>query len=159
MRSPVASAPAWAPDAGSSSSSPGPAALGLALLDEAASVHFVELNPAGTLGLQHGLGRRSAAERERAEVSTGAAEDRTDLLDRAEVVVLDPPRKGVDPVFLSALAASPVQEVAWVSCGLDAFLAQATRLLETSSLRLAGLWAYPLLPFTEHVETVAHFRR
>ncbi|MEM7413008.1 MAG: hypothetical protein AAF430_22440 [Myxococcota bacterium] len=137
----------------------GTGALGLALLGAAASVHFVELNPAGAIGLQHALARRSAAERTRAEASTRAAEDCTDLLAEAEVVVLDPPRKGVHPAFLSALAVSPVQEVAWVSCGLDAFLAQATQLLATSSLRLTGLWAYPLLPFTEHVETVAHFRR
>jgi hypothetical protein len=46
-----------------------------------------------------------------------------------------------------------------VSCGLASFLSDAERLITPGKLRLAALTAFNLLPFTEHVETVARFER
>ena len=46
-----------------------------------------------------------------------------------------------------------------MSCGLESFLADAARLTSRGKLRLAALSAFNLLPFTEHVETVARFER
>ena len=42
---------------------------------------------------------------------------------------------------------------------LDAFEAEARSLVRRGGLELVELAAYDLFPFTEHVETVARFRR
>jgi tRNA/tmRNA/rRNA uracil-C5-methylase (TrmA/RlmC/RlmD family) len=47
----------------------------------------------------------------------------------------------------------------YVSCGLESFLNDTARLTSNRKLRLAALTAFNLLPFTEHVETVARFER
>jgi tRNA/tmRNA/rRNA uracil-C5-methylase (TrmA/RlmC/RlmD family) len=44
-----------------------------------------------------------------------------------------------------------------VSCALSSFLEDAARLTVNGTLRLTALAAFNLLPFTEHVETVARF--
>jgi tRNA/tmRNA/rRNA uracil-C5-methylase (TrmA/RlmC/RlmD family) len=47
----------------------------------------------------------------------------------------------------------------YVSCGLESFRNDAVQLSAHGKLRLAALTAFNLLPFTEHVETVARFDR
>jgi 23S rRNA (uracil1939-C5)-methyltransferase len=74
-------------------------------------------------------------------------------------VIADPPRKGLDPQLTEHLCAHPPECFLYISCGLDSFLADAVQLLSRGTLRLAALSAFDLLPFTEHVETVARFER
>jgi tRNA/tmRNA/rRNA uracil-C5-methylase (TrmA/RlmC/RlmD family) len=47
----------------------------------------------------------------------------------------------------------------YVSCWLESLLRDVERLTCGGKLRLAALTAFNLLPFTEHVETVARFER
>lgn len=47
----------------------------------------------------------------------------------------------------------------YVSCGLESLLRDTAQLTLRGKLRLAGLTAFNLMPFTEHVETVARFER
>jgi len=55
------------------------------------------------------------------------------------------------------LSEHPPERFLYVSCGLDSFLADVARLTSRGTLRLVALSAFNLLPFTEHVETVARF--
>ena len=75
------------------------------------------------------------------------------------MVIVDPPRKGLDPKLCEALAESPPETLVYVSCGLPAFLDQTRRLLGAGRLRLDHVEAFGLIPHTEHVETLALFRR
>jgi tRNA/tmRNA/rRNA uracil-C5-methylase (TrmA/RlmC/RlmD family) len=131
--------------------------LGMALLARAAHVAFNEVGEAALDGLTRGLARRPAAERARAAVYAGPASAHLDRIADADIAIVDPPRSGLEPELLAAIAAAPPPELLWVSCGLDRFLAQAAHLLERSPLKLRALTAYALFPFTEHVETLAHF--
>jgi 23S rRNA (uracil1939-C5)-methyltransferase len=74
-------------------------------------------------------------------------------------VIVDPPRRGLAPALLDALCAAPPQRLVYVSCGLESFLAETERLLESKRLALRSLDAYALFPYTEHVETLALFAR
>jgi 23S rRNA (uracil1939-C5)-methyltransferase len=75
----------------------------------------------------------------------------------ADVVIADPPRKGLDADLAGALAESPPPRLLYVSCALESFLADSARLTASGKLRLTGLTAFNLLPYTEHVETVGRF--
>jgi len=77
----------------------------------------------------------------------------------AEVVIADPPRKGLDRELLDHLVADPPERFVYVSCGLESLLADTTRLTAGRKLRLSSLRAFNLMPYTEHVETVACFER
>jgi len=77
----------------------------------------------------------------------------------AQVVIADPPRKGLDPELTEYLSQYPPERFVYVSCGLESFLNDTARLTSQGKLRLAAITAFNLMPFTEHVETVARFER
>jgi 23S rRNA (uracil1939-C5)-methyltransferase len=80
------------------------------------------------------------------------------LLDRVDVVALNPPRTGADEAARSAIHAAKPRRIVYVSCepktlarDLDWFAARAWR--------VTGLEAFDMLPQTEHVESVALLTR
>jgi 23S rRNA (uracil1939-C5)-methyltransferase len=77
----------------------------------------------------------------------------------ADVVIADPPRKGLDPALLAQLAAEPPSRFVYVSCGLESLLTDTARLTADGRLRLSRLSAFDLMPYTRHVETLAVFDR
>jgi 23S rRNA (uracil1939-C5)-methyltransferase len=77
----------------------------------------------------------------------------------AQVVIADPPRKGLDPELTQTLSQQPPERFLYVSCGLESLRHDTAQLTSGGKLRLTGLTAFNLFPFTEHVETVARFER
>jgi tRNA/tmRNA/rRNA uracil-C5-methylase (TrmA/RlmC/RlmD family) len=130
--------------------------IGLGLLARCAEVRFNEVAPHAVLGMRRGLAERPPAEQARARVAPGPAEACLGLLEGADVVIVDPPRKGLEPALCDALVARPPQRLVYASCGLDAFLRDASRLAQ-AGLRLRALEAWVLFPYTTHVETAARF--
>ena len=137
----------------------GVGAIGLSLLGKVGALKLNEMGAQSLFGLQLGLAELAAPLRERVQVVPGAAQDATHAALGSQVVVVDPPRRGLDPGLLQFLAAHPAEHLIYVSCGLASFLHDAGLLLSGGQLRLAELTAFNLMPFTEHVETVACFRR
>jgi len=134
-------------------------ALGLGSLGRVERLDFNELSESGLEGLALGLEERPANERARARVFPGRAAEQGALLDEADVVVVDPPRRGLESELLAHLIENPPQRLVAVSCGLDAFEREAHALLDGGRMELTELHAFDLFPFTEHVETVALFER
>jgi 23S rRNA (uracil1939-C5)-methyltransferase len=77
----------------------------------------------------------------------------------ADIVILDPPRKGIDAALLDYLMEHPPGRIGYVSCSVEALLRDSGRLTESGAFRLVELTAFNLLPFTAHVESVAWFER
>ena len=74
-----------------------------------------------------------------------------------DVVIVDPPRKGLEPALRAGLCAHPPTRLVYVSCGLESFLEDARALLATGRVTLGALEAWAFLPFTDHVEVLARF--
>ena len=74
-------------------------------------------------------------------------------------MIADPPRKGLDRELVEQLVADPPARFVYVSCGLDSLLADTDRLTSSGAMRLSDLRVFNLMPYTEHVETVACFER
>jgi tRNA/tmRNA/rRNA uracil-C5-methylase (TrmA/RlmC/RlmD family) len=118
-----------------------------------------ELGQASLSGLERGISELPTAVRAKLSVHPGSAESMREILTSADTVIADPPRKGLDQGLLDALIDAPPERFIYVSCGLQSFLRDAQRLLDSKRFALRELTAYALIPFTEHVETLALFER
>jgi tRNA/tmRNA/rRNA uracil-C5-methylase (TrmA/RlmC/RlmD family) len=137
----------------------GVGAIGLSLLPQLRDIRMNEVSPPSLHGLALGLAALPPGERDKVSVLPGPAGDAAHAVAEAGVVIADPPRKGLDRALAERLAAGPPARFIYVSCGLDSFLADAALLTADGRLRLTDLSAFNLMPFTEHVETVACFDR
>jgi 23S rRNA (uracil1939-C5)-methyltransferase len=133
--------------------------IGLGLLARSLEVAFNEVSPAGLAGLALGLAARPTAERARSRLLPGEAGAAASALAAVDVVIADPPRQGLDPPLLAALAEGPPERLIYASCDPDSFLAQARALQRRGPLRLRELLVFELFPQTSHLETLALFTR
>jgi 23S rRNA (uracil1939-C5)-methyltransferase len=136
----------------------GSGAIGLGLVARSRSVIFNEIGPASLAGLARGIEALPAAQRERVQVIAGSAETAAGALQRESVVIVDPPRKGLEPQLVEALSKVLPERLVYVSCGLGSFLRDAGELI-SRGLSLESATVYDLFPYTAHVETLASFRR
>lgn len=134
-------------------------AVGLGLLPRVARATFNEVAPAALDGLAMGLAGRADVERARAIVLPGEAADHAAAVRDADVVIVDPPRRGLDDALLAALVAVPPARLIAISCSLEAFVRDTRTLLASGRMRLAAAVPYALFPHTAHVETLASFVR
>ena len=137
----------------------GVGAIGLSLLPRVRELRMNEASPHSLHGMALGIAALDAADRAKVEVVPGPAGEAVNAASGAEVVIADPPRKGLDRGLLQHLGQQPPGLLLYVSCSLESLLDDAARLTSDGKLRLAGLTAFNLMPFTEHVETVARFER
>jgi tRNA/tmRNA/rRNA uracil-C5-methylase (TrmA/RlmC/RlmD family) len=72
----------------------------------------------------------------------------------ADIVVLDPPRRGAGPEVVADIVARGPRRVVYVACE-PAALARDVAAFASHGWELAGLSAYDLFPMTSHVECVA----
>jgi tRNA/tmRNA/rRNA uracil-C5-methylase (TrmA/RlmC/RlmD family) len=137
----------------------GVGAIGLSLLPQLREIRMNEVSLPSLHGLSLGLAGLAPGERGKVTVVPGPASDAAAAASGVDVAIADPPRKGLDRALAERLAAEPPARFIYVSCGLDSFLADAALLAAGGRLRLAEVTAFNLMPFTEHVETVACFDR
>ena len=137
----------------------GVGAIGLSLLPRVREIRMNEVSPHSLQGMALGLAGLDPASRIKVEIVPGPAGEACLAASGADVVIADPPRRGLDRELLEYLGERPPELFVYVSCGLESFLADTVRLTSRGQLRLRGLTAFNLMPFTEHVETVACFER
>jgi tRNA/tmRNA/rRNA uracil-C5-methylase (TrmA/RlmC/RlmD family) len=137
----------------------GVGAIGLSLLPRVRQIRMNELSPQSLQGLALGLAGLDPINHAKVEVVPGPAAEALAAASDADVVIADPPRKGLGRELLEYLAEQPPERFVYVSCGLESFLADTARLTSRGTLSLRGLTAFNLVPYTEHVEIVACFER
>jgi 23S rRNA (uracil1939-C5)-methyltransferase len=137
----------------------GVGAIGLSVLGRTSQLRMNEVGAHSLRGLELGLAQLEAADRAKISVVPGPAGASCLAAAGSEVVLADPPRKGLDPELTGYLGEQPPERFVYVSCGLESLLHDTAQLTSRGRLRLRALNAFNLLPFTEHVETVAHFER
>jgi 23S rRNA (uracil1939-C5)-methyltransferase len=137
----------------------GVGAIGLGLLERSAAYAFNEIARAGLEGLERGLAEQPPANRDKAVVRAGSAAGAVDLLGGADVVIVDPPRKGLEPPLLERLTREPPATLVAISCGFEAFQREAAALTARGTLRLDQIAPFDLFPHTDQVEVVARFAK
>jgi 23S rRNA (uracil1939-C5)-methyltransferase len=121
------------------------------------TVYGVEENPQAVAEAQSNarlnqLEECARFEAGRVEQMVGAPRGRR-TLQEADVVFLDPPRKGCEPVALAAIANARVPRVWYLSCDA-ATLARDLKFLVSKGYRLGMVQPFDMFPQTGHVETL-----
>jgi 23S rRNA (uracil1939-C5)-methyltransferase len=81
-----------------------------------------------------------------------------EALKNAQIVFLDPPRKGSDEVTLGAVAESGVPNIWYLSCD-PATLARDLKFLSAKGYRLGVVQPFDMFPHTGHIETLVTMYR
>jgi 23S rRNA (uracil-5-)-methyltransferase RumA len=139
----------------------GTGAIGLGLVPQAKEIVFNEINPDGLKGLQLGIDALPEDLALRARVEPGSAATVADALlsETADLVIADPPRKGLDAEVTAALLMHRPRRFIYVSCDLDSFCRDTATLTAQAGYRLHSLEAFALFPYTDHVETLGLFEQ
>lgn len=77
---------------------------------------------------------------------------------QADVIVIDPPRKGCDEALLNTLIAMKPKRIVYVSCN-PATLARDLRTLEDGGFQTKEIQPVDMFPHTSHVEAIALIQR
>jgi tRNA/tmRNA/rRNA uracil-C5-methylase (TrmA/RlmC/RlmD family) len=130
--------------------------IGLALAGRASAVRFNEVAEQSLVGLARGIAALPPEWSRRSSVCSGEAGDCIEMARGCDVVIADPPRKGLDPALLDSLVATPPAVLVYQSCSLASFERELP-VLVGGGLRLVEIEPYDLFPYTEHVELLARF--
>lgn len=137
----------------------GVGAIGLSVVDRLRELRLNESSPHALRGLEQGLDGLDPVQRAKIVLRPGAAATMQEAADGADIVIVDPPRKGLEPALAQRLAERAPQKLLYVSCALESLREDILRLTSRGALRLAGLTVFDMFPYTAHVETVARFER
>lgn len=131
--------------------------ISLFLAKKAKQVYGVEIVPQAIEDAKQNAIRNGITN---AEFFVGAAEDvlpakykESGGSMRADVIVVDPPRKGCDEALLQTVVNMEPEKVVYVSCD-PATLARDVKYLEENGYRLVKAQPVDMFPFTEHCEIV-----
>ncbi|HEX9101804.1 MAG TPA: methyltransferase, partial [Polyangia bacterium] len=125
--------------------------IALTLAREAAEVVGIEEHARAVADAQASAQLNHAV---RVRFVVGDVEAELARLGAADVVVLNPPRRGCAPAVLRAAAALEPRLIAYVSCAPDT-LARDLALLAKEGLVTRSVVPYDMLPQTPHVESLA----
>ncbi len=124
------------------------------LAEHAQSVTSIESYPPAVTDADENL-----SEFDNLDLIEGVVEDvLPDLEGPYEAVVLDPPRTGVEPSVIDALAEIAPQKIVYVSCD-PATLARDAKRLVAKGYRLLDVQPVDMFPQTFHIESVASFEK
>lgn len=129
----------------------GVGAMGLLAAPKSSSVELVENNPWAHESYQS----TRVFSNVKYHLKNGA--EARELLKISNCVIVDPPRKGVEPALLQALGEFSGR-ILYVSCHFESFVRDAEMLINAGWVLKVGR-GYLMFPGTNHVETTAFFER
>jgi 23S rRNA (uracil1939-C5)-methyltransferase len=127
----------------------------LYLADLCRRVTLVELDP---LAVEAAERSAAAWQLDNLEFLSRHAERALPELPALDLAVVDPPRSGLDPQVINALAANGVPRLFYVSCA-PASLARDLALLQARGFAIRSLEIFDFYPQTYHVESLAILER
>jgi tRNA/tmRNA/rRNA uracil-C5-methylase (TrmA/RlmC/RlmD family) len=129
--------------------------IGFSLARKAEKIECCEINPWAQISFEKARQHQGFSH---ISLVSGSSSSHTELLNHANVVIVDPPRKGLDRSLLSALLENEFpQELHYISCGWNSFKHDWKEL--TKSWQLICAQAYLFFPGTNQLEVVAKFKK
>ncbi len=130
--------------------------IGLSLAYKAAKVILVESSPHAKSCFEKTVESLSKDIQEKCFFLSSKAEEAD--LQEAEIILVDPPRKGLSIECKKNIFSSNATQLVYISCGYESFMRDCTEILE-KGWKLENAKGFLLFPGTNHVEIVASFLR
>lgn len=136
----------------------GVGAIGLSIVSDCRRVRCVEIVPLAKQCFDESFKKLSPDLQERITYISGPSESHTELIqEESQVVIVDPPRKGLDSVLLKALCnAQRKTKLIYISCGWNSFQKDCKILLD-HGWKLHHAEGFLFFPGSDHLETLAIF--
>ena len=115
------------------------------------SIHLVEGGKDATSDAKSNF-----ADKQNVHITTGDVAKVISRINRADVIILDPPREGAGKDVVQEIARITPRSVIYVACD-PAALARDTAYLSEKGYNLKKIRAFDLFPMTHHIECVALF--
>jgi len=90
------------------------------------------------------------------QIHSGTVEQQLPKIDKADLVLLDPPRTGAGEVVVLSLLKLRPTTIVYVSCD-PASLARDAKWITEGGYTMDSIVAFDLFPMTQHIETVVRF--
>lgn len=123
--------------------------IGLSLSDSTTSLTCIEINPYAERCFEKN------AQAGEATYITAEAKEASSHVDNADVVIVDPPRKGLDTPLLEKLCAAPLDQVLYLSCNFDS-LKRDLEHLTAHGYTVDKAEGFLLFPGSDHVEVLVN---
>jgi 23S rRNA (uracil-5-)-methyltransferase RumA len=133
--------------------------IGLSLADRCEKIYFNEINPLAKICFEESRTKLSPDLSKKLTFIAGEAAS-SNLLDQPGVnlVIVDPPRKGVDKALLDKIStSSQIKKLIYVSCGWKSFQKDADFLL-SAGFKLEHAEMFLFFPGTNQLEVLAVFK-
>ncbi len=132
--------------------------IGLFIASKCTWVKCGEVNPHAKLCFTLSRAKLPADAADKISFYTGSDEETLGLMQAADVVIVDPPRKGLSEAFIGSLKHSSVNQLIYVSCGWESFKKNCQQ-LALDGWKLEDLDGYAFFPGSNHIELLARFIR
>ncbi len=123
----------------------GVGAIAFAAQDKSTSITLVEINPFAKQCFE-----RSAPPTHLTYIQ-GAVKEHIDELQKTEVLIVDPPRKGLEYELIKAIADTPLKQILYLSCNFTT-LKRDVEQLKRIGWKVHSVSGYDLFPGTPHFE-------
>lgn len=133
--------------------------LGLTLARQSRRVRCCELNPSARFCFEQARDRLPQEMKTKISFHEGEAVKHQELMEDVDVVLVDPPRKGLDLALLQALQATQAtKEIIYISCGWIAFQRDCDALL-AAGWKIKAAEAYLFFPGSNQIELAVQFSK
>ncbi len=133
--------------------------IGMNLIDTARDVVCVEINPFSLECFDASKSKLAPNLQEKISMKISSSEDATALIPGKQVIIVDPPRKGIDTKVLEAFfIAEPGTQLIYLSCGPISFQKDVEKLM-AHGWKIENAEAYLFFPGTDHVEILCSLRK
>lgn len=139
----------------------GVGAIGLCLVDKSKEVCCVEISPEASQCFERSLELLPQESRKKITLRVSGAKEELHLLNTLapQVLVVDPPRKGLDRAFIEVISSAPsLEQIIYVSCGWNSFKRDC-ELLNKKGWTLRSAEAFLFFPGTNHLELLTVFSK
>ena len=133
----------------------GVGAIGLGLVHKTSQLRLVENNPFAEISFRESVQKIPDGEREKIQYRCEEAEN---YWTESDLIIVDPPRKGLEKPLLEKLCRAESSRLIYVSCGFESFQRDCAALL-SAGWKLQEAQGYLLFPGTDQIETLALFRK
>lgn len=133
--------------------------IGLNLLPQSDEVTCIEINPFAAQCFELSCSKLPVGLQRKISLRISSSEESISLIDGKDVIIVDPPRKGLDAKVLEAICeAKNASQLIYLSCGPRSFQRDCEKLL-SKGWKIDRAEGFLFFPGTDHIEVLCSFKK